>query len=121
MVFQLQLARNINATPIIRDYVVDRERLRMGEEIPHPDVRESPREGGTALIDQTGRYRGARACPLGETFCFTGPNPMSASGRGCVKTCTDEKVIESFSSSARRRTPLEACRVRFVEAGGTSN
>jgi cyclopropane-fatty-acyl-phospholipid synthase len=34
MVFQLQLARNINATPIIRDYMVDRERLRMGEDIP---------------------------------------------------------------------------------------
>jgi cyclopropane-fatty-acyl-phospholipid synthase len=34
MVFQLQLARNIDAAPIIRDYMVDRERLRMGEGIP---------------------------------------------------------------------------------------
>ena len=30
MVFQLQLARNITATPIIRDYMIDRERLPMG-------------------------------------------------------------------------------------------
>ena len=42
MVFQLQLARNINATPIIRDYMVDRERLRMGEEIPTPTFENPP-------------------------------------------------------------------------------
>jgi cyclopropane-fatty-acyl-phospholipid synthase len=33
MVFQLQLARNIDAAPIVRDYMVDRERLRMGEDM----------------------------------------------------------------------------------------
>jgi cyclopropane-fatty-acyl-phospholipid synthase len=42
MVFQLQLARNINATPVIRDYMVDRERLRMGEEIPTPTFENPP-------------------------------------------------------------------------------
>ncbi|MGA7324162.1 MAG: cyclopropane-fatty-acyl-phospholipid synthase family protein [Rhodomicrobium sp.] len=43
MVFQLQLARNIDAAPIIRDYMVDRERLRMREDIPVPtDVQRSP-------------------------------------------------------------------------------
>ncbi len=35
MVFQLQLARDINATPVIRDYMVDRERFGRGrEDIP---------------------------------------------------------------------------------------
>ncbi len=38
MVFQLQLARNINATPITRDYMIDRERLRMREDIPAPET-----------------------------------------------------------------------------------
>jgi hypothetical protein len=42
IVFQLQLARNINATAIIRDYMVDRERLRMGEEIPTPTFENPP-------------------------------------------------------------------------------
>jgi len=31
MVFQLQLARNMDATPITRDCMVDRKRLDMGE------------------------------------------------------------------------------------------
>jgi cyclopropane-fatty-acyl-phospholipid synthase len=34
MVFQLQLARNIDATPTIRDYMVDRERLFAKEDAP---------------------------------------------------------------------------------------
>jgi cyclopropane-fatty-acyl-phospholipid synthase len=42
MVFQLQLARNINATPIIRDYMVDREGWRMGEDIPTPTFENHP-------------------------------------------------------------------------------
>jgi cyclopropane-fatty-acyl-phospholipid synthase len=42
MVFQLQLARNINATPIIRDYMVERERLRMGEDALLPASENPP-------------------------------------------------------------------------------
>ncbi len=30
---------------------------------------------------------------------------MSVVGRGCVKTCTDEKMIESFSSLGHTETP----------------
>ncbi|MGA7330073.1 MAG: cyclopropane-fatty-acyl-phospholipid synthase family protein [Rhodomicrobium sp.] len=45
MVFQLQLARNINATPIIRDYMIDQERLRMGEEIPARKFENLPAKG----------------------------------------------------------------------------
>ena len=45
MVLQLQLARNINATPIIRDYMIDQERLRMGEEIPARKFENLPAKG----------------------------------------------------------------------------
>jgi cyclopropane-fatty-acyl-phospholipid synthase len=48
MVFQLQLARNINATPITRDYMVDREHLRMGEDMPIP-ASENPLTKGAQL------------------------------------------------------------------------